>query len=192
MKPDQITLPKSFNAIFPGLMGELHRCAKYSVDTTICWRCGRLLNLASDAWLHILYPTTGVSVPAVIEAKLDIRLPSMYRDFLTAWNGASLFHGDIDVWGVYLEKVEKRYLPAYDIIEQNLQFWMRKLFPPNQLAVANQSTGEIVVIYLESGMVEEIDPSISAIASEKWPSFAEWLDEQIAELVVDWEVERIG
>ncbi len=186
MNSDKIAVISKLKGVLPALVDELSRCSKLSVDTEGCWRCGRMPDIAPDAWLHTLYyPKTG-AISQIIEDKLGINLPLSHKVFIDSWNGATLFHGDLEIWGVFVEDISKRHLPSYDIIEENLRLREARMLSHARLAVANMSTGEIITLHTSSGIVEEFDMNSQEYSRYHWQDFSNWLDEQAIELVEDW------
>jgi hypothetical protein len=130
--------------------------------------------------VHTLRPGATIEEIVAAEKKLSIALPDSYRDFLRGWNGGSLFHDTIVIFGV--PRAANDSDQTDNLITINNLKWPG--MPVSYLVIAAYNYGDEICL-----VVEKTDPDedVGVIrwdhetgkAVHKWPSLEAWLKSEM-------------
>ncbi len=154
--------------MFPRFMGMLKEMAETSIEL----RNGVILlghspDIAPDAYCHTLYPPLPEDVVSSTLSNF-MPLPNELQVLYRIMNGATLFWGEIEIWGIRTQ-AEKFSLPAFDIVEEVSTVLCLENFP-----FASNNCGDTVWLDFASHSVR-IDPRDVGLPSVNLPSIDEWL-----------------
>jgi len=130
-------------------------------------------------WLHNLNNGVSLNVIEDFEKKYNVRLPQLYKYFLTRCNGGELFLGGVSISAIHDENIGSKvrgesYLENKDFLNSNLE--SRQIY--RYLIIANTNYGNLFCIDLKES--DDINAWIVTIEHEtgeisKGLSLLEWL-----------------
>jgi len=138
--------------------------------------------VASEAYLNIIYKPAPTKVLSVVAEMWSF--PAVVVDFLRHQNGAMLFSGSLNLYGVVepgrlLNRKDRFSLPPFDIEREN-KSW---LFHPDRLLVVGGYSfdGSRACIDRSDGQIH-VFPKRQRIPAVSWGGFDSWLVGEIARL----------
>jgi hypothetical protein len=142
--------------------------------------------IAPKAYLHIVF--RGASTEALdLVGRTEMRLPESWLDTLSQQNGASLFSGAMDIYGLHSPGTLLRRTDIYERLPFNIASETRSwpVMPVERYVriggYGYDGTG--VVLDRESGAVLAI-PRKSETVARKWPDADTWINLELARLVI--------
>ena len=161
--------------------------ANASFKTRVPW-------VAPEAYLNIIYRPAAPKVLFEVAARRSF--PPEVVDFLKRQNGAMLFSGSLNMYGVvapgrFLNRSDSFLLPPFNIEQENRPW---KVDPDRLLVVGGYTfDGSRACVHRGDGKVHVFQKG-RQIPLVSWPSFDNWLMSEIGRLcaLFDEEGRRIG
>ena len=175
--------------LFPFFVSEMGKYARkgVQVDPFANLRICPLVGFGPESVAHKLYAPLGEVDLIEIENRLRVKLPTDYRAFLSCWNGGELFFCDVVIFPKRVSTLpeplswplDPKGIP--DLVDESEAAEPRgdRLF---FLVIARYGYGDRICFDLREN---SLAPRLKHWDREKnefveeWPSFTDWLDEQI-------------
>jgi hypothetical protein len=136
--------------------------------------------------VHRLNPGASDAALEFAGKQLKLTFPSVYREFLSRWNGGILFGVGTMLFairGPVSGVTDYKTQPGEDLITRNQSEHRWPGTPKTHLIVGASSTGDTFNLDLESGEGDEINVvrwnHESAKPSRRWNTYEKWLDSEM-------------
>lgn len=100
--------------------------------------------IGTDAWLHVIFPALSVEKLDELQRKINMSLPTDFREFLLRFNGVMLFSNKLCIWGVRdtMTRTGDNAWQPYDLLDHNHESERPSGSPRNVIFFGTDDSGK--------------------------------------------------